>query len=175
MSINPLIEGTQPIVTSSILTTENNTNPGTPLENQVDNNLKNDVVYILKFYQSQNKPLTVKEIVDIFATQGKTVTTKDLNPILYSLLAAKQVIKLDPTGSSKQPRWTYNSQGELLQQKIIQLLQENTEMETLQIAKAVGFGTRKEINPTLYAMEKSKLISKVSENDGSKPRWHLHQ
>ncbi len=44
---------------------------------------------------------------------------------------------------------------------------------TLQIAKAMGLKTAKEINPTLYSLMKDNKIKKESEPNGSKPRWSV--
>ena len=56
-----------------------------------------------------------------------------------------------------------------LQKKIMDFLgSDGRPATTLEIAKAVGMHTRKEINPTLYQMQDSGMIEKVQEQP---PRW----
>ena len=45
---------------------------------------------------------------------------------------------------------------------------------TLEISKSMFEGaTRKKANPVLYRMQKEKVVEKVAEPDGTKPRWFL--
>jgi len=47
-------------------------------------------------------------------------------------------------------------------------------MSTLDIAKASGLGsTRKAVNRYLYDMQRQGTIRKISEPDGTKPRWYI--
>jgi len=47
-------------------------------------------------------------------------------------------------------------------------------MSTLDIAKASGLGsTRKAVNKYLYDMQRQGTIRKISEADGTKPRWYI--
>lgn len=50
-----------------------------------------------------------------------------------------------------------------------------TAVPTLEIAReVVGKGaSRKSVNSVLYGMQKQKLIDKVSEDNGAKPKWYL--
>lgn len=58
-----------------------------------------------------------------------------------------------------------------LQKKIINYLGSNDKpVTTLEIAKAVGMSTRKEINPTLYQMQGSGIIEKIQEQP---PMWKI--
>jgi len=61
-------------------------------------------------------------------------------------------------------------------EQIINYLRDKSEpIPTLNIAKFV-FGkdaTTKEVNPTLYKMASQGLITKIANENGSKPRWSL--
>ena len=66
--------------------------------------------------------------------------------------------------------------SEEIQTNIISFLSERgEEVSTLDISKAVfGKGsTKKMINKYLYSLEKMGEIEKVSEEDGTKPRWKV--
>ena len=45
--------------------------------------------------------------------------------------------------------------------------------KTLTISQAVGFKTRKDINPILYELLKEGILQKTSKNDGSQPHWFI--
>ena len=58
-----------------------------------------------------------------------------------------------------------------LRKKIMNFLGSNDRpATTLEIARAVGMTTRKEINPTLYQMQDSRMIEKVQEQP---PLWKV--
>lgn len=44
---------------------------------------------------------------------------------------------------------------------------------TLDLAKAMGMGTCKDINPILYSLLSSKQVEKITEGRGRNPRWCL--
>jgi hypothetical protein len=43
--------------------------------------------------------------------------------------------------------------------------------KTLTISQAVGFKTKKEINPILYELQKEGKVQKISKDNGSQPHW----
>jgi DNA-binding IclR family transcriptional regulator len=61
-----------------------------------------------------------------------------------------------------------------LRERILALLHSAEEpVPTLEIAKKMGLVTAKDVNPTLYSLAGSKLVEKISEEGGSRPRWRL--
>lgn len=45
--------------------------------------------------------------------------------------------------------------------------------KTLTISQAVGFKTRKDINPILYELQKEGILQKTSKDNGSQPHWFI--
>ena len=79
----------------------------------------------------------------------------------------------DPEGDSRTPKRIKEVQYDLdameLQKRIREFMSASVKpVTTLEIAKAVGLVTRKEVNPTLYDMQQSGLIQKVQETP---PMW----
>lgn len=72
---------------------------------------------------------------------------------------------------SKSNPWKVPS-GDKLQERVINYLTRcsSHQAETITIAKALGFNNRKGINPTLYKMEKTKILQKIQD---SPPKWKL--
>ena len=62
-----------------------------------------------------------------------------------------------------------------MESQIYELLETGAFMRTIEIAKAVnGPEARcKSVNPTLYAMQNSGMITKTAEENGANPRWRL--
>lgn len=63
-----------------------------------------------------------------------------------------------------------------LDQKIIKYLQTVDEpTRTIDIAKNIigPKATKKDVNPTLYAMERQGLVVKTAKENGGDPRWTL--
>lgn len=61
-----------------------------------------------------------------------------------------------------------------MRDKILAFLKDQNDfVPTLQVSKAVvgKSGTCKMVNPVLYALLKENLVSKITESNGSKPRW----
>lgn len=61
-----------------------------------------------------------------------------------------------------------------LEEKVIDYLMEQDDyVKTLQIAKAVcgKSGTRKSVNPTLYKLLRDNVVEKISEENGTNPKW----
>ncbi|XP_041467105.1 double-stranded RNA-specific adenosine deaminase-like [Lytechinus variegatus] len=70
-------------------------------------------------------------------------------------------------GSSKRKM---GSNTELANSILNKLKESNGSMETLELARSLGRRSRKDVNPTLYRMQKNGLILKVS---ASPPKWGL--
>ncbi|XP_030849188.1 double-stranded RNA-specific adenosine deaminase-like [Strongylocentrotus purpuratus] len=70
-------------------------------------------------------------------------------------------------GSSKRKM---GSNTELANGILNKLKESNGSMETLELARSLGRRSRKDVNPTLYRMQKNGLILKVS---ASPPKWGL--
>ncbi|XP_071480200.1 uncharacterized protein [Diadema antillarum] len=83
-----------------------------------------------------------------------------LNIALYSLSYRTQ-------GSSKRKM---GSNTELVNSILSKLRESNVAMETLELARSLGKRSRKDVNPTLYRMQRNGLILKVSQ---SPPKWGL--
>ena len=66
------------------------------------------------------------------------------------------------------------TQSEDLQQKIIYVLTTHGAMEALDIVKAVGRGTRNEVNQSLFSLHNRGLVSVVRTSDGSSTVWTLN-
>jgi len=59
--------------------------------------------------------------------------------------------------------------------EILSILSTRSEVPTLEIAKAV-YGSKasaRMINPILYSLERERKVVKISEANGTKPRWSL--
>eukprot|EP00794_Sanderia_malayensis_P016706 gene16706-18400_t len=60
--------------------------------------------------------------------------------------------------------------GDSLEAKVLRFLRRNFETRTaLQISKGVGLQTAKQVNPTLYSLEKKGLLHRIEKN--KKPEW----
>jgi hypothetical protein len=91
--------------------------------------------------------------------------------------ASSDHLVVSPT-KSKKSAVLLDIVGETLEEKIISYLTQTKgewPIPTTQIAKyVVGPGSsRKSINPTIYKIEKEGLVVKVSEANGTKPKWSL--
>eukprot|EP00112_Aurelia_sp_Birch-Aquarium-sp1_P005980 Seg1670.10 transcript_id=Seg1670.10/GoldUCD/mRNA.D3Y31 product="Double-stranded RNA-specific adenosine deaminase" protein_id=Seg1670.10/GoldUCD/D3Y31 len=63
------------------------------------------------------------------------------------------------------------SNGNLEENILTQIQQSNAACSALEISKAIGLSTAKQVNPTLYSLEKKGIISKVQE--GRKVCWEM--
>ena len=113
-------------------------------------------------------------------------TRKDVNPTLYNLQKKGQIRKVSDTpvmwlltqssvlGRSEQmvPATQATLPADGVEGKILAFLSGKGEACTsLEIAKAIGYSTRKEVNPYLYAMAKDNLI--VRDDSKGAPQWTL--
>ena|SRR5438477_8976553 len=150
---------------------------------------------ILTFLSDKEFPVKTVDIAKYFF--GNSVSsTKNVNRVLYKLQKEGKLTKLSNSDGTN-PRWWLSSKGEpkedtsdpylrvksfIRDQKIsdeetVILILRLTEepVPTLLISKATfGKGaTTKLINPLLYSMQKQGKIKKISNEDGTQPRWYI--
>jgi double-stranded RNA-specific adenosine deaminase len=141
---------------------------------------------IVDFMSDAGRPVTTSEIVRHIGMKTK----KEANPTIYGMErqgVIKRTQMSPPTwqlsgSSAMEPTDTYQSQpqaskspinpfsggGEAfpgsgdLPSRVLQLLRDrDTPMQTIHISKALGLVTSKDINPTLYDLQRRKAITRV--------------
>lgn len=108
-----------------------------------------------------DEPLPTLEIAKrIF---GPDATTKQVNPLLYSLLARHDVEKITEENGSK-PRWKL-SRGYYIKSQILEYLSDS-ERSTQNICQDLKL-SRRELEPLLNSLKKEQKIEKNETN------WYL--
>ena len=114
-------------------------------------------------------------------------TRKDINPTLYDLQKKGRIQKVgeipamwslsqSSSGHSSerkivQPSTVAQSTGGVEGQLLAFLSRQGKSCTSLEIAKAIGYSTRKEVNPYLYTMARDSLV--VRDDSKGAPQWTL--
>lgn len=125
---------------------------------------ENDIINFLK--DQDGFVTTLKISKEMY---GPEATKKQINSVLYSLLRKKKVLK-DSDANGRNPRWKL-SDNYNLEESILRLLSNSDHyVTTRDIVNEMGVD-RKTVNSVLYALEKDGRIKKMTDENGTKPRW----
>ena len=128
---------------------------------------------ILNILKEADKPLPPLEI----SKKAGLKTSKDVNPILYSMLSNKQVEKIADEGG-RNPRWVLldsNTPETKLRDEVLSLLKTSQEpLSPSSIQTQLGQPiAKKNLNSILYSLQKEDLLIKTANPDGTNPKWSL--